>query len=112
MIVDHGPASERGWLAMRAALGFGLGGHSVSVFLFAEGAGWALPVDARAWLGGDPGKELSGLVEDAGAVILVDEESLGELGPDAVAGRRTGITSATRADFDHTYGDADIVVCS
>jgi hypothetical protein len=109
VIIDHGPSSERGWLALRTALGFGLGGHDVTVFLYAEGAGWALPVDARAWLGGDPGKELAGLLDEAGAEVLVDRESL-----ETIAGETTvrvgGLALAERGDFDRRYTEAVTVV--
>ena len=79
VVVRDGPASERGWLGLRLALALGLAGHQVSVLLSGEGAGWAVPVVARAWLG-DPGRDVAGLVEDAGARILADGVSLNAAG--------------------------------
>jgi hypothetical protein len=109
VIIDHGPSSERGWLALRTALGLGLGGHEVTVFLYAEGAGWALPVDARAWLGGDPAKELAGLLEEAGAEVLVDRESLETIAGAATV-RMAGLALAERDDFDRRYKEAVTVM--
>jgi hypothetical protein len=80
VVVREGPASERGWLGLRLALALGLGGHPVSVVLSGEGAGWAVAVDARGWLGGDPGRDLAGLVDDAGARLLADGGWLTEAG--------------------------------
>lgn len=79
VVVRSGPATERGWLGLRIALALGLGGE-VTVWLCGDGAGWALPLDARAWLGGDPGRDLDGLVDDLGATVLVDGDSLAALG--------------------------------
>jgi hypothetical protein len=92
-VVRSGPASERGWLGLRIALALGLGGGEVTVWLSGAGAGWALPVDVRAWLGGDPGRDLDGLVDDIGATVLVDRESLARLGAGAADCRR-GVTAA------------------
>ena len=93
VVVRRGPASERGWLGLRIALALGIGGGEVTVWLCGEGAGWALPLDARAWLGGDPGRDLDGLVDDVGAAVLVDRESLEAIGAGAAALRR-GVVAA------------------
>jgi len=95
VVVRDGPASERGWLGLRLALALGLGGHQVSVLLSGEGAGWAVPVDTRAWLGGDPGRDLAGLVDDAGARILADGASLSAAGLGEAA-RRAQIEVVSR----------------
>jgi hypothetical protein len=109
VVIDHGPSTERGWLALRTALALSLGGHDVAVFLYAEGAGWALPVDARAWLGGDPDKEVAGLLDDASAAVIVDRGSL-----EAIAGASVepvrGIVLAERDDFDRRYSESATVV--
>ena len=70
VVVRDGPATERGWLALRTALALGLGGYDVSVWL--EGAAASLAaagLDSRAWLSGDPRDELAGLREELGAAV-------------------------------------------
>jgi len=74
VVVRDGPAAERGWLGLRLALALGVGGREVCVYLHGEGAGWAQPIDARAWLGGDPTRDLQGLIEDLGATVFVDHD--------------------------------------
>lgn len=76
VVLREGPASERAWLGLRLALALGLGGHRVTVVLLDGAAGWAVPVDARPWIGGDPARDLAGLVEDAGAAVVVDRGAL------------------------------------
>jgi hypothetical protein len=87
-----------------------LGGDRVSVFLFAEGSGWALNVDARPWLGGDPGQDIAGLIEDAGAEVLVDADSLGALALSGAVRPRPGVRVAGVDDFHHRYASADMVI--
>src|SRR5258708_22301004 len=67
VVVRHGPAVEGGWLALRTATALTLTGRSVRVVLDGPGAGWAMPLDVRAWMNGDPGADLEGLVGDDGA---------------------------------------------
>lgn len=108
-MLRDGPASERGWLGLRTAMALGLAGHRVTVFLYAESAGWALPLDVRAWLGGDPGADLEGLIAELDAEVVVDAESLSELG--VTAGRlREGVRAVDPAGFERRYAVADLVV--
>jgi hypothetical protein len=83
VVVRHGPADESGWLALRTATALTLTGRSVRVMLDGPGAGWALPLDVRAWMDGDPGADLDGLVSDAGASIAVSAPALAAHGIDA-----------------------------
>lgn len=109
VVLRDGPAAERGWLGLRTAMALGLGGHRVTVFLYAESAGWALPVDARAWLGGDARSDLDGLITDLDAEVLVDADSLAQLG--VAAGRlRDGVRTVDAAGFERRYAAADLVV--
>ena len=110
MIVRDGPASEHGWLGLRTAMALGLGGHRVTVFLYAESAGWALPLDVRSWLGGDPGDDLEGLIGELDAEVLVDAESLRQLGGGAKARLRDGVRPVDAGEFDRRYAAADLVV--
>lgn len=88
VVVRHGPADERGWLAMRTATALSLTGRSVRVVLDGAGAGWAVPaLDVRAWMQGDPGADLDGLVDDAGATIFVSAATLDAHGIEATAVR-------------------------
>jgi len=83
VVVRHGPADERGWLALRTATALTLTGRSVRVMLDGPGAGFATPLDVRAWLGGDPGADLDGLVDDGGARVWVGASTLATHGIDA-----------------------------
>ena len=105
VVVRSGPASERGWLGLRIALGLAIGGGDVTVWLCGDGAGWALPLDVRPWLGGDPGRDLDGLVDDAGAAVLVDRESLEAIGAGAAALRR-GVLVAGPDEYARRLGSA------
>lgn len=87
VVVRHGPAEERGWLAVRMATALALTGRSVRVLLDGPGAGWALPVDVRTWMGSDPGADVDGLVGDAGAELYVSAATLATHGLDATAVR-------------------------
>jgi len=87
VVVRHGPAEERGWLAMRTATALSLTGRSVRVILDGPGAGWATPLDVRAWMNGDPGADLDGLASDAGASIHVSASTLATHGIDATLAR-------------------------
>jgi hypothetical protein len=87
VVVRHGPAEERGWLALRVATALTLTGRSVRVLLDGPGAGWALPVDARSWLQGDPGADLDGLVDEAGAAVCVGAATLATHAVDATRTR-------------------------
>jgi len=87
VVARHGPAEERGWLAVRLATALTLTGRSVRVMLEGAGAGWAVPVDARAWMGADPGADVDGLVGDAGAALFVSAATLATHGLDATATR-------------------------
>jgi len=87
VVVRHGPAEERGWLAVRAATALALTGRSVRVLLDGPGAGWAVPVDVRAWMGADPGADVDGLVDDAGAELYVSASTLATHGLDATTAR-------------------------
>jgi predicted peroxiredoxin len=103
VVVRSGPASERGWLGLRIALALALDGGEVTVWLCGDGAGWALPLDVRAWLGGDPGRDLDGLVDDAGATVLVDAASLAAAGAGAESCRR-GVAVAGPEEFVRRCG--------
>jgi hypothetical protein len=83
VVVRHGPGEERGWLALRAATALTLTGRSVHVLLDGPGVGWALPLDVRAWMGTDPGADVDGLSEDAGATVLVSASTLATHGIDS-----------------------------
>jgi hypothetical protein len=83
VVCRHGPAEERGWLALRTATALTLTGRSVRVVLDGAGSGWAMPLDVRAWMNGDPGADLDGLVGDAGAVVSVGAATLATHGIDA-----------------------------
>jgi hypothetical protein len=107
VVLRDGPASERGWLGLRLALALVVGGRDLSVFLHGDGAGWALPIDARAWLGGDPSPDLQGLIDDAGAAVLVDEASVAGM---PVERRHPGIAVITLEEFRRRYAEADQVV--
>jgi hypothetical protein len=109
VVVRSGPASERGWLGLRIALALGLGGGEVTVWLCGEGAGWAMPLDARAWLGGDPEADLDGLIDDVGATVVVDGEALAALGADP-SGCRRGIAVAASAELERRYGETPLVL--
>jgi len=87
VVVRHGPADERGWLALRTATALTLTGRSVRVMLDGPGAGFATPLDVRAWLGADPGADLDGLVGDAGATVYVGAATLATHGIDATLAR-------------------------
>ena len=109
VVVRSGPATERGWLGLRMALAWGLAGADVTVWLCGEGAGWALPLDARSWLGGDPGGDLQGLVDDAGATVMVDAGDLAALGVPP-SGCRAGVAVAEPAEFPRRYGGSSVVL--
>ncbi len=83
VVVRDGPAVERGWLALRTATALSLTGRSVRVVLDGQGAGWAMPLDVRAWMAGDPNADRDGAVEDAGATIYVGASTLATHGIDA-----------------------------
>jgi hypothetical protein len=89
VVVRHGPGEERGWLAIRAAIALTMTGRSVSVLLDGPGAGWALPLDVRAWMGADPGVDVEGLTGDAGAGCYVSASTLATHAIDAGAVRRS-----------------------
>jgi hypothetical protein len=109
VMVRSGPASERGWLGLRLAMALGLAGADVTVWLCEDGAGWALPVDARPWLGGDPGRDLDGLVDDVGATVMVDAGALAGLGA-APSGCRRGVAVAEPGEFARRYGGSSLVL--
>jgi hypothetical protein len=109
VLIRSGPASERGWLGLRLAMALGLAGADVTVWLCADGAGWALAVDARAWLGGDPGRDLEGLVDDAGATVMVDAGDLAGLGADP-SGCRRGVAVAPPEELTRRYGASSLVL--
>lgn len=88
VVVRHGPADERGWIALRLATALTFTGRPVRAVLDGAGAGWAArDLDARAWLGGDPGRDLDGLVEDAGGRVLVGAPTLATHAIEATAVR-------------------------
>ena len=104
VVLRSGPRGERSWLGLRSALAFGLGGHDVEVALCGAAVGLALPLAARSWLGGDPGAELHGLVDELGARVLVDADALAaagwstvELAPGCVAAGSDMYTEAVKA---------------
>ncbi len=103
VVVRSGPASERGWLGLRIALALGLDGGEVTVWLCGDGAGWALPLDVRPWMGGDPGRDLDGLLDDVGATVLVDAGSLAAAGASAGSCRR-GVAVAGPEEFARRCG--------
>ena len=52
-------------------------GRPVRAVLDGPGAGWAVQgLDVRDWMGGDPSRDLDGLVEDAGATVVVGASTL------------------------------------
>jgi hypothetical protein len=114
VIVRHGPASERGWLALRTALAFGLGGFDVDVWLEERAVALAAAsLDVRAWLGGDPGDDLGGLLDDLGARVhvplqwaAISEAAHGE----RPGGLREGISLTDTAELPRLYERADVVV--
>lgn len=110
VVVRDGPASERGWLGARLAMALALGGHRVAVYLYAESAGWAVPVDVRAWMGGDPAADLEGLTADAGVSVLVDDASLLAVTRGDPERRRPGVEPIDPDTFTARYGAADWVV--
>jgi hypothetical protein len=88
VVVRHGPADERGWLALRLATALTFTGRPVRAVLDGPGAGWAArQLDVRAWLGGDPSRDLDGLVDDAGATVLVGASTLATHAIEATAVR-------------------------
>jgi hypothetical protein len=88
VVVRHGPADERGWIALRVATALTLTGRRTSALLMGPGSGWAArDLDVRDWMGGDPGRDLDGLVDDAGGTVLVDAASLATHGMDAATVR-------------------------
>jgi hypothetical protein len=90
VVVRHGPADERGWVALRVATALTFTGRPVRAVLDGAGAGWAVQgLDVRAWMGGDPSKDLDGLVEDAGGTVLVGAPTLASQGIDSGAVRPT-----------------------
>ena len=109
VVVRDGPASERGWLALRTALALGLGGLDVTVWLDGDAAAFAQPrLDARAWLGGDPAAEVAGLLDDLDAAVHVDALAAGPLAPSM----RPGIRASAGAELWRLYAAADVVVAS
>jgi hypothetical protein len=90
VVVRDGPATEDGWLALRVATALAFTGRPVRAILDGNGAGWAATaLDARDWLGGDAPADLDGLVDDAGATVLVGAATLATHGLDAGAVRST-----------------------
>lgn len=83
VVARHGPASERGWLAVRTATALSLTGRSVRLILAGAAAGLATPLDVRQWLDGDPGADVDGLVSDASGAVLVAASTLAAHGIDA-----------------------------
>ncbi len=77
VVVRDGPAVERGWIALRVATALTFTGRPVRAMLDGPGAGWAVQaLDVRAWTGSDPLRDLDGLVDDAGGVVLIGEPAL------------------------------------
>ena len=90
VVVRHGPADERGWIALRVATALTFTGRPVRTVLDGAAAGWAVQgLDARAWLDGDPARDLDGLVDDAGATVLVGAATLATHAIEATAVRST-----------------------
>jgi hypothetical protein len=107
VVVGHGPATERGWLALRTALALGLGGCDVTVLLDGPGAAFGRAgLDARAWLDGDAGADLDGLVAELDADVVVAGAHDGALRPGV---RRVDPGGDTVADLVRA---ADLVVPS
>jgi sulfur relay (sulfurtransferase) complex TusBCD TusD component (DsrE family) len=89
VVVRHGPADERGWIALRVATALTFTGRPVHAVLDGAGAGWAVEgLDVRAWMGGDPSGDLDGLVDDAGGAVLVGASTLATHGIEAGGVRR------------------------
>jgi len=89
VVVRDGPASEAGWLALRVATALTFTGRPAQVVLDGRGAGWAAPLDVRAWMGGDPAADLDGFVNDAGGFVSVGAAALATHGIDASVVRPT-----------------------
>ena len=89
VVVRHGPRDERGWIAVRVATALTLTGRPVHAVLDGTGAGWATPLDVRAWMGGDPGADIDGLVGDGGATVSVSAAALATHAIDATHVRGT-----------------------
>ena len=107
VVVRDGPASERGWLALRTALALALGGHDVTVWLDGDAVAFAQPrLDTRAWLGGDPAAEVSGLLDDLAVEIHVDALALGP----HRSSTRPDIRVSLAADLWPLYAAAGMVV--
>jgi sulfur relay (sulfurtransferase) complex TusBCD TusD component (DsrE family) len=88
VVVRHGPATERGWIALRVATALTFTGNPVRAVLDGPGAGWAVrDLDLRAWMGSDPAADLDGLVDDAGATVVVGASTLAIHGIDQAAVR-------------------------
>lgn len=110
VVVREGPASERGWLGLRTALALGLGGYDVSVWLEGDAVAFALAdLGVRAWAGGEPGEDVAGLVDDIGAAVHVDAESLYGVEWDALSLRK-GVRIGVLEQLWPLYGAADLVV--
>ena len=114
VVVRDGPATERGWLALRTALALGLGGFDVSVWLMDAGVAFAADdLDVGRWLGGDPKADVRGLLDDVGARVHTDGwvPAIAAMHPVTLA---AGIPSPLDDEvvFAQLYADADLVMCS
>lgn len=109
VVLRSGPATERSWLGLRTALSLGLAGHDVEVALRGDAAGLALPLAARAWLGGDPGAELLGLVQELGSTVLVDAAALSAAGAGA-AQLAPGCVAADGDSYAQAVSAAEMLV--
>jgi hypothetical protein len=88
VVVRHGPAEERGWIALRLATALTFTGKPVRALLEGPGAGWAArELDVRAWMNGDPARDLDGFIDDAGGAVLVGASTLATQGIAATAVR-------------------------
>ena len=88
VVVRHGPAEERGWIALRLATALTFTGRPVRALLEGPGAGWAArQLDVRAWMDGDPARDLDGFAGDAGGTVLVGASTLATQGIAATAVR-------------------------
>jgi len=110
VVVGSGPDGERGWLGLRTALALGVAGFDVTVWLTGPGALFGQRLDARSWLGGDPGADVDGLIDDLDARVLVDERSTSDGEAASPPPRRTGIHVAGTADYRSAASAAELVL--
>lgn len=104
VVVRHGPATERGALALRTALALGLGGFEVTVLLKGAASAFATRELDVPWLGGDPAADLAGLIDELGADVAATRAAEGALRP--------GVRVVHPGETSRLHVGADLVVAS